>query len=190
MERTYESAAALVDRATGPLARHLGLFVTSLISRQYAASVIYIKALHAVAFDRWLAKRRVVLADLGDVHLERYRHRRRLRHQRIRAETRRIEWCDVTQLLQFLRGHGLCSTIRVETTAADDLVARYEQHLQDQQGLAAATIERYRTVAIRFLHERYGNGAVDLRVLRADDVIAFVQRQTTRLAHGDESASI
>jgi hypothetical protein len=26
MERTYESAAELVDRATGPIARHLGLF--------------------------------------------------------------------------------------------------------------------------------------------------------------------
>jgi len=47
MERTYESAAALADRATGPLASHLGLFVTSLIAQQYAASVIYIKALHA-----------------------------------------------------------------------------------------------------------------------------------------------
>ena len=90
MERTNQSAAALVDRATGPLAPHLGVFVTSLIAQQYAASVIYIKALHAVAFDRWLAKRRVVLADVGEVHLERYRHRRRRRQQRIRSETRRI----------------------------------------------------------------------------------------------------
>ena len=30
----------------------------------------------------------------------------------------------------------------------------------------------------RFLHERFGRGAVDLRALRAGDVIAFVQRQT------------
>jgi integrase/recombinase XerD len=181
MERTNESAAALVERATGPLAPHLGIFVTSLIAQQYAASVIYIKALHALAFERWLAKRCVVLADLGEVHLERYRHRRRLRHQRIRAETRRIEWCDVTQLLQFLRDHGVCPTVRVKTTAADDLVARYQQHLQDQQGLATTTIERYKTVAGQFLYERFGNGAIDLRALRADDVIAFVQRQTQRL---------
>jgi integrase/recombinase XerD len=181
MERTYESAAELVDRATGPLAPHLGLFFTSLIAQQYAASVIYIKALHALAFDRWLAKRRVVLSDLGEGKIERYRHRRRLRHQRIRAETRRIEWCDVTQLLQFLRDHGMCPTVRVETTAADDLVARYQQHLQDQQGLATTTIERYKTVAGQFLYERFGNGAVDLCALRADDVIAFVQRQTRRL---------
>ena len=65
MERTYESARALVGRAAGPLASHLDPFVTSLIDQQYAASVIYIKARHALAFDRWLAKRRVVLADLA-----------------------------------------------------------------------------------------------------------------------------
>src|SRR5271155_1134570 len=127
MERTYESAAALVERATGPLAPHLGVLVRSLIAQQYAASVVYIKALHAVAFDHWLAKRRVVLADLGEVHLERYQRRRRRRQQCIRPETGRIEWCDVTQLLQFLRDHGVCSTVHVQTTAVDDLVASYQQ---------------------------------------------------------------
>src|ERR1700730_18660406 len=72
MERTYGSAAALVGRAAGPLASHLGSFVTSLIDQQYTASVIYIKVRHALAFDRWLAKRRVVLADLGEVHIDAY----------------------------------------------------------------------------------------------------------------------
>jgi integrase/recombinase XerD len=178
MERTYASAAALVGRAAGPLASHLGPFVTSLIDQQYAASVIYIKVRHALAFDRWLAKHGVVSADLSEVHIERYQRRSRRRHRRIRTETRRREWYEVTQLLQFLRGRGVCPAARVETTAADDLAARYGQHLQDQQGLATATIERYRTVARRFLHERFGDGVVDLRALRTGDVIAFVQRQT------------
>ena len=181
MERTYESAAALVERATGPLAPHLGVFVTSLIAQQYAASVIYIKALHALAFDLWLARRSVVLVDLGEVHLARYRHRRRRRQQCIRPATRRIEWCDGRQLLQFLRDHGVCSTVRVQTTAADDLVASYRQHLQDQRGLATATIERYTTLAGQFLDEHFGNGVVDLRALSANDGIAFVQRQAGRL---------
>ena len=75
MERTYESAAALVERATGPLAPHLGVFVTSLIAQQYAASVIYIKALHALAFDHgsrsavlcWLISARYTLSATGTV---------------------------------------------------------------------------------------------------------------------------
>jgi integrase/recombinase XerD len=177
MDRTYESAAALAGSAAGPLAGHLGAFVSSLIDQQYTASVIYIKAQHALAFDRWLAKRGRVLADLGDMHIERYQHRRRRRRQRVLTETRRRERNHITQLLQFLRDHGVCPPAHIEITAADDLAARYEQHLQAQQGLAATTVKRYRTIARRFLHERFGCGAVDLRTLCAGDMVAFMQRR-------------
>jgi integrase/recombinase XerD len=149
-----------------------------LIDHQYVASVVYIKARHALAFDRWLRKRGVVLADLSDVHIERYQHRTRRRHQCIRTATRYREYQALMQLLKFLRCRGECPAARVKTTAADDLVAQYGQHLQDHQGLATVTIERYRTVAKRFLHERFGCGVVDLRALRAGVVIAFVQSQT------------
>jgi hypothetical protein len=56
---------ALVGRAAGPLAGHVGAFVSSLIDQQYTASLIYIKAQHALAFDRWLAKRGAELVDLS-----------------------------------------------------------------------------------------------------------------------------
>ena len=176
MERTYESAADLVGSAAGPLTSHLGAFVGSLIAQQFTASVVYVKAQHALAFDGWLAKHDVVLADLGDVHIECYQRRRRRRHQHILAETRRRERNHITQLLQYLRDGGACLAARIEITAADDLAARYERHLQAQQGLAATTIKRYRTIARRFLHERFGCGAVDLRTLSAGDMIAFMQR--------------
>ncbi len=181
MERTYESAAALVGHAVGPLTSHLGAFVRSLIAQQFTASVVYVKAQHALSFDVWLAKHDVVLADLGDAHIECYQRRRRRRHQRIRAETRRRELNHITQLLQYLRDGGACPAALIEITAADDLAARYERHLQAQQGLAATTIKRYRTIARRFLQERFGCGAVDLRTLSAGDMIAFMQRRANFL---------
>ena len=177
MNRTHESARALVSHATGPLASHLDPFIASLIEQQYRASVVYIKALHALAMDRWLTKCRVALADLGEAHIERYQSRCRQRHGRIRTATRQIERKAVTQLLQFLRARGVCPPAHVETTAAEDLAAHFERHLQDLQGLAAATIERYYRVAQQFLHHRFGSGAVDLRLLRAGDAIAFVKRE-------------
>jgi site-specific recombinase XerD len=82
------------------------------------------------------------------------------------------------QLLKFLCCRGECPAALVKTTAVDDLVSQYGQHLQDHQGLATVTIERYRTVAKRFLHQRFGCVAADLGALCAGDVIAFVQRQT------------
>jgi len=181
MKRTHESARALVSRAAGPLASHLDPFIASLSEQQYRASVIYIKALHGLALDRWLAKRRVALADFGEAQIERYQNRSRLRHGRIRTATRQIERKAVTQLLKFLRARGVCPAARVETTAAEDLVAHFERHLQDRQGLAATTIERYCRMTQLFLHHRFGRGAVELRLLRARDAIAFVKRESQRL---------
>ena len=180
METTYESATALVRRAAGPLKGHLDLFVAWLIEQQYAASVVNIKARHALAFDRWLAKRHVALADLSEVHIKRYQRRRRCRHRSIRAETRRLERSEVTQLLQFFRGRGVCKAAQIDSTPADDLASDYGQYLQHQQGLATATIKSYKTVAWQFLHERFGRSEVDLRTLCAGDAIEFVQRQAKR----------
>jgi integrase/recombinase XerD len=180
MERTYESTAALVDRATGPLASYLGRFVTSLIEQHYAASVAYIKARHAVAFDRWLEKRRIAAADLGEAHIERYQRRTRRRRLRIRPETRAREWCEVMQLLQFLRSCGVCTPSSVESTPAEDLARTYAEHLRDRQGLATATIERYTTVARQFLCGRFECGVIDLRALCVGDAIRFMRRQSER----------
>ena len=181
MQRTYESARALVNCAAGPLARHIDPFITSLIEQQYRPSVIYIKARHGLAFDRWLTKRQIVLADLCEAQIVQYQNRTRRRHQRIRAETRRIEWKALTQLLQFLRVRGICPEADVATNEAEDPAAQFGQHLQDQQGLAAATIERYRGVAQQFLGHCFGRGAVDLRLLRAGDAIAFIKSEGRRL---------
>jgi hypothetical protein len=52
------------------VASHLDPFIASLIEQQYRASVICIKARHGLALDRWLAKRRVALADLGEAQIE------------------------------------------------------------------------------------------------------------------------
>jgi hypothetical protein len=94
MERTYASAAALV----GPLASHLGPFVTSLIDQQYTASVIYIKVRHALAFDRGS---RIACSAVGvDTNAS-----------APRPDV--VRWYEVTQLLQSRLPqkpvtHGLC----------------------------------------------------------------------------------
>lgn len=52
MERSFGSAIALVGHAAGPVSQHLGSFIDLLIHQQFVAAVVYVKALHAVAFDR------------------------------------------------------------------------------------------------------------------------------------------
>ena len=180
MERSYESAAALADSAVGPLADYLDEFVASLISQWYVPAVVYIKALHAVAFDRWLAKRRVTLADLGEIHIQQYQWRSRRRRRAI-AETRRRERRDVSDVLQSLRARGLCQVAADDPIPADALVISFAQHLKHHRGLATATIDGYSRFARQFLHERFGTSEVDLRALRPIDPIEFVQRQAERM---------
>jgi site-specific recombinase XerD len=163
------------------LAAHLGLFVASLIDKQYVVDVVYVKARHALAFDRWLAKHRIFLDELGETHVERYQRRNRRLRRFIHAETRRHELCDLTNLLCFLREQGLCESARPSTVPADSLTSDFGHYLQHQQGLADVTIERYSTTALQFLSERFGRGEIDLRVLRPVDVVEFVQRQAKRM---------
>lgn len=172
---------ALASRATGPLAAHLGPWVSSLIDKQYVGAVVYVKARHALALDRWCASQRIELGDLTEVHLARYQDRRRRMRQPIRAATRQQERRELVHLLRDLREQGLCSTARVDTTPANDLAASFGHHLLHQQGLADSSVERYGTVARQFLAERFGRGAVYLGTLDAVDVIGFVQRQAKRL---------
>ncbi len=181
MERSYQRAMALASRAKGPLAAHLGPWVSSLIDKQYAAAVVYVKARHAAAFDRWLAARRIDLQDLSEAHLTQYQDRRRRLRRPVCVATRQQERRELIHLLRDLRGLGVCSTGRVATTPTDDLAAVFAHHLQHQQGLADSSIERYRDVARQFLVERFGRGAVDLSTVAAVDVIGFVQRQAKRL---------
>lgn len=181
MERTYESAAALARHAVGPLAAHLDEFVASLTQQQYVPAVVYVKALHALAFDRWLAKRRVTLANLGDIHVDRFQRRRRRRRQSIRAETSHRERYDVSEVLQFLRARGACKTVDVDPIPADAFVVGFEQHLRHHQGLAPATIETYSRFASQFLHEHFGMGEVNLRRLRPSAPIEFVQGRAKRM---------
>ena len=180
MEQTYEAAAALARRATGPLADHLGGFVASLIEQQYAPSVAYLKARHAVAFDRWLAQRGATLGDLGDIHIQRYRRRCRRQQRSVRAGTWRRERYEVSALLQFLRAHGVCQAA-VDSLPANAFVASFAQHLRDHRGLANTTIETYSRFAAQFLRERFSTDAVDLRLLCPGEAVDFIRRRVGHL---------
>jgi len=182
MERSYDSAIALVRPAVGPLAAHLSAFVASLIVKQYSINCVYIKGRHALAFDRWLATHGVTLADLSESDVARYNRRRSSRCRRSRrVATRRREWCVMMQLLQFLREQGACPLARGSSCPADEVVGGFERYLRHERGLADATIGRVSTTARQLLISRFGKDQVDLGALRAADVVAFVQHESKRV---------
>lgn len=181
MERSFESAAALVGRTAGPVSEHLGSFVDLLIRQQFVAAVVYVKAMHAAAFDRWLAQHDVDAAELSEAHIQRFLRRRRRHRGPIRPETRRREEYNVRHVLSFLRSRGICAQAIARSTPIEDLVATFARHLREQQGLASPTIERYTIVARQFLENRFSAGEIDMRAVVATDIIDFICGQVAHL---------
>lgn len=179
MERSYESARALVREAQGPLSPYLEAFVSSLIEQRYSAWCVYLKSYRAADFSGWLALQPVDARDADDQAIARYhRERSRGRHRPWRNELYALR-----QLLIFLRERGCIGDPAAIAAAvpADRFVHRFEEHLHHVRGLVARTIHVYGAFARQFLIARFGSGAVDLHELRAADAIEFVQRTAQRL---------
>jgi site-specific recombinase XerD len=180
MDRSYESAHALVRPAVGPVGPHLGTFVASLIAKRYSVNCVYIKARHALAIDRWLETRGLALADFDESWIVKYQRSRSRRRSR-RIETRRIERSALCQLLHFLRDEAVCSQAVVDTSPIDKVVADFGRYLQHEKGLAGTTIYGFTRIARQFLTGRFGDEEVRLDAIRPADVIEFVQLQSKRL---------
>lgn len=181
MEHSYEIADARVRAIGGKAAEHLGSFVTWLGSQQYSPGYACIVARHTLAFCRWCEGRRIEAEALTDDDITRFQRSRARRRSR-RPETRRQERQALTLLLLFLREQGLCAAAASCTTAADRVTADFEQHLQRNQGLAAATVDTYTRVARQFLVWRFGQAEICLHDLRPSDPIAFIRQESRRMA--------
>lgn len=180
LEPTLDGAIALARSAAGPLSPHLPAFVTSLIEQRYAAVCVRAKTWRAVDFDGWLARQGVVLADLADLHVDRYRRRRVRRRADCRARPRRSEPYTLSQLMQWLRSQSLCAPAQGATVPADDVAVAFSQYLARDRGLATTTIDHYRANVRAFLLDRFGAAPVELSALQATDIIGFVQCQPRR----------
>lgn len=181
MEHSYEIADARVRAIGGTFAEHLGSFVTWLGSQQYSPGYACIVARHALAFGRWCEGRRIDVEALTDDDIKRYQRSRARRRSR-RPETRRQERQALTLLLLFLREQGLCAAAASCTTAVGRVTADFAQHLQRNQGLAAATVDTYTRVARQFLVWRFWQAEICLHDLRPSDPIAFIRQESRRMA--------
>jgi site-specific recombinase XerD len=172
---------ALARSATGPLSPHLPAFVTSLIDQRYAVVCVRAKAWRATAFDAWLDAQGVELADIQDEHVDEFIRRPYRPRSDCQDTPRRHEPPAVRQLLRYLRGQGLCAAAPVVVIPADALVASFAQYLRHERGLAATTIDYYRTIAHDFLVHRFSNDSINLGAIHSTDIIGFVQHQARRL---------
>lgn len=179
MEQFYKDPCAPFRMREGPLGAYVDDLARQLSDEGYArASVRY--ALQLVAdVGRWMARRKIVAAQLIPERLECYLEYRS-RHQHCRSGDAAI----VRRLLKLLREKGIVATaVPIERTPAQRMEEEFRQYLERERRLSSATVFLYLPFARRFLAECFANGELRLDSLRAGDVVRFVQQEAVRFHH-------
>lgn len=164
-----DHAAAERLRAN-PIGSHLDGFTAWLSQRGYAWTTIRRHLWALGAFGRWLHRRGRSVRDLHRRDADDFCRRRCAGHRRDR---------DIAALRWFLgyleTEHLIAATpLVIDRSPLAQLKDRYDGYLQRDRALSPLTITRHGFVLRRFLIECFGDGRIDLRTLRADDVTRYL----------------
>ena len=166
-----DHAAAQRLRAN-PIGSRLDGFTAWLSQRGYAWTTIRQHVWALGAFGRWLHRRGRSVRDLRRRDADDFCRRRCGVHRRDR------DTAALGLLLDYLEAARLISVPApvIDRSPRAQLKDRYEAYLQRDRALSPITITRHWFVLRRFLVERFGDGSIDLRALRPDDVTRYLLR--------------
>jgi integrase/recombinase XerD len=163
----------------GPIAPHFHSFAQSLSEQGYERRYVRRQLMLAACFSRWLKQRRVRLRCIRSEHPAQYL---RCRHRDRQATAGDVP--ALRHLMGFLRAKRMIpqkKRLALRLTPAERCTQRYKRYLCEDRTLAKATIINYVPFIGDFLKDRFGDEAVKLSVLRAADIVRFVQRRARHL---------
>ena len=190
MTATLQLSGNWLDRLqAGALAPYAGIFEGYLGERGCAPSTKkgYLRCL--VHLGWWMSQCGLdaenldeeVVAQFLDGHLPQCRCPFPVRHTR--AELR----AALGHLLVVLRANAVIPERVLETTPVDEEVRRFDAHMDQVRGLAAATRRFDRHIVRCFLLQQFGNDPVDLAAIKPEAVRRFITDQST---HYPKSGSL
>src|SRR6266702_2389002 len=162
-------------RIRGPLSVHAVGFGEELLRRgcqpEQAARHVALLA----GSSQWLEQEGLTGDDLSQEHVERFLEARRAAGY---AEVPLLGWAMT--LLGWVPGLTVARPVPTTTTPLGALLEDYRRYLVHERGLAEATVRGYLAVARSSLPQLAGPGGLDLGMLTAGDVRAFVVRECRR----------
>lgn len=167
--RNYAAAQRL---RANPIGSHLDGFTAWLSQRGYAWTTIRQHVWALAAFGRWLQRGGRSARNMRRRDADEFCRRRCAAHRRER---------DIAALRWFLEylaaAHLIVATpLVIDRSPLARLKDRYEAYLQGDRALSPLTVTRHWFVVRRFLVERFGDGPINLRTLRPDDVTRYLLR--------------
>jgi integrase/recombinase XerD len=155
------------------LAPHLSAFAASLREDGYAAVTMQSKVALLADFSQWLARKSVSVTALDERRVDAF-----VTCMQRKGRLRRGDRETLRQFLVHMRNRGVVPNLTptCDTSSLAAILNRYEKHLRSERALVNATVVNYVPFARRFLIERFQQGPVLIRDLKAADISAFVLR--------------
>lgn len=177
MEESHEYSRSLRRKPEGPLTPYIDAFSRLLITQGYHRTSISRYTRLVADFSKWLKKKSVTGEEITPDHADRY--------LRARAGYLRPAGGDAStlkRLLDLLRQEGVIKQQTAPTgfTPTQRLLDEYASYLRRERELMDQTLRSYLRFARCFLTERFGSRPPRLSLLKAADVVRFVQRQAAR----------
>jgi len=179
MTGSYESLCSERRGAEGPLVPHVAVFAEQLRLQGYSKRSIGEANGLVADFSEWLKQRKIAKEEISLKRTELY-----LRYRALHRRPRKSDVATMRRLLKLLRDEGVIKRppTRIEPTPMQRLLDEYAFYLRQERALAPATVVNYLPIVRGFLMQRFGKGHPQLSVIRAADVVRYVQHQVARLS--------
>jgi len=176
LDDLYIYPGAVRRLRSSPLGPWLDAFVERLAKLGYTSWSRRSNVVLAADLGRWMANRGGSVASLDEGAVDAYLRQRRTQRERRRAAT--------SLLLAHLRAEGMASPSPSVADCSAPVVheQRYAAYMQRERGAAAGTIDGYLAVVRDFLDRRFRSCEVDLVVLTASDVGAYLVERARNLS--------
>jgi site-specific recombinase XerD len=162
----------------GPLAPYFERYSEYLAARGYSQISYWKKTFLVSEFSRWLAQHGIAAGEITAEHEEAF--------LRFNAKCRRPKRGDpiaLTSVTTWLQENGIIAgklIVSSETSAIDRILQEYRSYLQEDRGLASATIENYAGYIRRFLVDRCGSEELKLGSICAKEIVDYIRRNAPR----------
>jgi integrase/recombinase XerD len=181
MQNHLIEAATARCRRTGPVAGHVAAFAAHLAGLGYARSTIQSQVQVVGAFDRWMVRHAVTVADLDDRTVRAFIGAPRQRRLARRGGARTLD-----RFLSHLRAQGAIAVVPPawDVSPRAQLERRYHEYLRVERGLCATTMQTYLGFFRQFLTERLGDAGASIGTVGAVDISAFVRQHAHAASPG------
>ena len=176
IERLFTRASHLAHFQRPPLGPHLEDLATTLKQQNYSDNTVRNYLRSAERFGIWLTENRLSLKEADEKAVDLY-------NNSLKPPAREKSGA-LPHLVVILRRNQVlpptAPAVVVTSTACEQWIVRFDQHLERVVGAASSTRAIYREIVRRFVGECFGDGPLNWETIGAERISQFVAKEAAQ----------